>query len=697
MDSFFENAKPVWLKDREKEKHLRVQFKTFFEGKSSKNYVVKVATSGIYHLNVNGEFVCYGPARAGKNHFRVDEIDISNFVKDGQNVVIIEVAGYNITSFYIMQQDSFLQAEIFENGCSIRACNKDFTARVTPYYIQKTEKYSYQRPMLECYRYNLPDTFLFDLEKGTEPITETEEKALICRRAGYPIYEVETAEKIGNGKVLHIEPEKIVRNRSLTYINDYEMTGFKMDELEIIVSELLQKLDSEPGVLKKSNILNNDEYAMYELSHNSSGMLKFSVECDEDTIILITFDEILSETDGKLHPLRYGTNNGIRYELKKGKYDLQFFEVYTMKFIQVSVLKGSCVFSGLSMINYKHPPINKRFNYNNPKLQKIIDAAIETFKQNAVDLYTDCPSRERAGWLCDSFFTSRVGYCLDGNCNIETDFLENFLHEDQFEGLPRGMFHMCYPSDHRNGNFIPNWAMWLVLELEEYIERGGSRELIDRFKIKIIELLEYFEKFENSDGLLENLEKWVFVEWSRANDLVQDVNYPSNMMYYKMLKICDKLYNMPECSKKADRIRNEILKQSYNGKFFVDNAKRVDGKLVLSGETTEVCQYYAFFCGIVDDKSHKWLFDTLVNDFGPDRRSNNKWPDVHFANALPGNYLRLEILMEHKFYDLILENIEGYFYHMAERTGTLWEHADDSNSCNHGFASHVLFWLDKMQ
>lgn len=255
---------------------------------------------------------------------------------------------------------------------------------------------------------------------------------------------------------------------------------------------------------------------------------------------------------------------------------------------------------------------------------------------------------------------------------------------------------MCYPSDHRNGNFIPNWAMWMVLELEEYSKRVGNRDLIDRFRVKIEKLLKYFERFENSDGLLERLEKWVFIEWSKANELVQDVNYPSNMMYYKMLKICDKLYDMPECSIKAEKIKEQILKQSYNGKFFVDNAKRVDGELISSGECTEVCQYYAFFCGIVDCESHKWLFDTLVNDFGPERKENNKWPDVHFANVLPGSYLRLEILMEHGFKDKVVNDIVGYFLHMAERTGTLWEHAAETNSCNHGFASHVIYWLDKM-
>lgn len=161
------------------------------------------------------------------------------------------------------------------------------------------------------------------------------------------------------------------------------------------------------------------------------------------------------------------------------------------------------------------------------------------------------PSRERAGWLCDSFFTARVEYVLTGTCTVEKVFLENFLLADQFEHLPEGMLPMCYPADHYDGVFIPNWAMWFVLELEEYLVRSGDTELIIRAKKRVFDLLRYLETFENADGLLERLPSWVFVEWSAANDWVQDVNFPSNMLYARMLQAVARLYQEPGLLKKA--------------------------------------------------------------------------------------------------------------------------------------------------
>ena len=57
-----------------------------------------------------------------------------------------------------------------------------------------------------------------------------------------------------------------------------------------------------------------------------------------------------------------------------------------------------------------------------------------------------------------------------------------------------------------------------------------------------MKLLDYFQRFRNADGLLEKLESWVFVEWSKANDFVQDVNHPSNMLYAEVLAGMDRLF-----------------------------------------------------------------------------------------------------------------------------------------------------------
>ena len=125
---------------------------------------------------------------------------------------------------------------------------------------------------------------------------------------------------------------------------------------------------------------------------------------------------------------------------------------------------------------------------------------------------------------------------------------------------------------------------------------------------------------------------------------------------------------------------------------------RRDGRLSVEPERTETCQYYAFFCGTArrEDGRFAGLWRTLTEDFGPQRRQTGAHPDVFFSNAFIGNYLRLELLYRAGLFGSLRREIAGYFASMAERTGTLWEHDSPTASCCHGFASHVVCWLDGM-
>ena len=73
------------------------------------------------------------------------------------------------------------------------------------------------------------------------------------------------------------------------------------------------------------------------------------------------------------------------------------------------------------------------------------------------------------------------------------------------------------------------------------------------------------------------------------------------------------------------------------------------------------------FFDVATSKSHPELWKRLVEDFGPNRKKNNKWPDVAFSNAFIGNYLRFECLSKAGLSAQILDEAKGYFSFMAER------------------------------
>jgi len=689
-------AKPVWPDGRETEKNLTVVFRAEFDAPAGERVTLRLATSTLYRASINGTFLGHGPARGPHGFYRVDEWDLADHLHPGKNAVSIEVAGYNANSYYLLDQPSFLQAEVIAGGKVLAAtgCDADpFAASVLDDRVQKVQRYSFQRPFSEVYR----------LKPGASPspakLANQPAKALLPRRVPYPTFDLRPAVwDVARGMLKTIEAKDLWKDRSLTAIGP-ALGGYPEKDLEIIPSIDLQRIGSvsREGIDRPLDAgakiaLAKDSYRILDFGTNLTGFLGARISCREPARVFLTFDEILA--DGDVDWKRLGCVNIIAYLLAPGTYEVESFEPYTLRYLKILSLDGACEVDRIYLREYVNPDVwEAHFAASDPRLNSLFAAGRETFRQNALDIFMDCPSRERAGWLCDSFFTSRVAVDLSGDARIEKNFLESFALPRSFAHLPDGMLPMCYPADHNDRVFIPNWALWFVVELEEYAARSGDRDLVRAIEPRVLRLFEYFKPFRNADGLLEKLQSWVFVEWSKANEFVQDVNYPSNMLYAAALAAAGRLYGRADLIADAARIRETIRKQSFDGTFFVDNAVRKDGALQVSRNRSEVCQYFAFFFDVATPESHADLWKTLCERFGPKRGETKAFPEVHVANAFVGNMLRLENLSRYGRCQQILDESIEYLLYMAERTGTLWENVGAYASCNHGFASHIVHTL----
>ena len=688
-------AEPVWHAGHETEMNEQLVFTGMFVWNGGEKPVLTLASSNPYRVKVNGAFVWYGPARGPRGWFRKDKLSLD--VHKGENVVEIENAGYNCNSFYFMDQPSFLDASVAVGGETVlqtaaKGGPKTFEARVLTSRVRRVNRYSYQRMFAEVY--DVPSAVGDAIALAAQP----EGKWL--PRCGAPVdfalkddFTLAGRGTFGYDKTSPRVPHGgfgLVGNKAAKY------KGYFLDELEYDTWDVATRVRlSSDGLVSDSARrarLTTGEYALYASPCNRTGFIGLTVRCLEPGVLHVFFDEMLS-TNGLLDVRRNGTANTVVWRFTKpGVYEVEAFEPYTAKFVQPLALSGCFEVSAPRLRLYRSAASEgASLESSDSRLSAIFAAAEETYAQNAVDLFTDCPSRERAGWNCDAYFTGRTAWLLTGNSDVERQYLENYALPDSYEKLPKGMFPMCYPADSRDGNFIPSWALFMTLELDEYMrERNGDRRLAEAFRSKIFALVDYLKTFRNSDGLLEKLPRWVFVEWSRANKLVQDVNYPNNMVWAATLEAVDRLYGRPDLAAEAARVREEIRRQSWTGEWFCDNSVRQkDGSLKLSGECTETCQYYAFYFGVATRELYPELHRRLTTEFGPKRTQQGLYPEVWPANAFIGNYLRLEWLSREGQSRKVQDEVLGYFGSMAARTGTLWELVQENASCCHGFASHA--------
>ena len=150
----FRSANPIWPKGREKEMNLWVGFRAVFEAPPGKHVYLRMTGCTFYRVYLNGKFHGWGPGRAPLDYARVDLWDITPLLVEGKNFVAVEVAGYNVNAYYVMDEPSFLQAEVVTDSevlASTAETGKPFEAKFLPHHIERVQRYTFQRTFSEVY------------------------------------------------------------------------------------------------------------------------------------------------------------------------------------------------------------------------------------------------------------------------------------------------------------------------------------------------------------------------------------------------------------------------------------------------------------------------------------------------------------------------------------------------------------------
>ena len=699
--------KKLWLKEQNGKLNVSLSFRYIFE-KDYGKVTINLAAVSTFRVFLNGEFLFAGPSRTAKGYSAIHRFTMD--IKAG-DILTADVCNYYINAFYPVKEEGFFACELTCENALI-ADTGAFNAYILTDRVEKTQRINFQRSFTEAYEMHACRTQHY-LGKELFPKAELKEvQGNILTQIDYPYCAWNRMAADGvleYGSIRYSNAPNALKQWVFEKMDKELVQGYPKDEWEIRLSDevLRMRFYAEQG---EKSALGKDEYALYSFPRNLTGFVTFAVEAEEDCELLATFDELIWD-EFFSHPLFVGEEkwqarplifnrmrvcNAVMYRLKKGSYTLTFSEPYTLQYLKIACTKGKARVVGMPqmILMQNDDAYGVQFSHSNEKLQAVFEAGRHSLSQNAFDVLTDCPGRERAGWLCDSYFAGPAETALCGNNLCEENFFRCFLLEEECAHLPKEMFPMCCPADHNDGVYIPNWAMWLILEVADYGKRTGNTYWQDAFKARFYNLLQFFSRYLNEDGLLENLDGWVFVEWSKCNDFIDGVNYPSNMLYAKTLSCMAEMYGDEALEKQARAVREKIIAQSFDGCLFRDHAIRKDGKLCVQDESTETCQYYAFTLDIVNEKEYAPLAQTMLERVTPhgEELSVNGKP-LYKANSFIGNYLRFLYLARTGRYAQLMDETVEYSYPMASRTGTLWEHNATDGSCNHGFTAILSKWI----
>lgn len=648
-----------------------------------------LSAASCYKVIADGKLMGFGPNRTAHGYARAAVYPFN------AQYITVEVQSHFVPNFCWVKREPFFACVLkTESGKEYFA--EDFNCFALSDRVQKVRRYSFQRGFCETYINEKDRTALYFCKpQNAFPRVKTEKAELphlLPSETLNPALSEIFAEKVIDSGYCKTLPEIAVYvDRTETLIGTV-IEGFKRGEWQDFSTDEISRITYLSGA--KSG---DYAYETLDFSRIVTGIVEVEIIAGNAGEVFFAFDEILSDEKLKtIKPFRGETANVFKWTVKKaGVYNLSAFEPYAFRYANVITSAG--VKANVKVRAYENPEAGKMlFECDDKKIEQIMEAARHTFAHNAVDLLTDCPSRERAGWLSDSFFSSVAERVFTGDNKVERAFLQNYILADK-SGHPKGMIPRCYPADYyEEDGFIPNWSLWYILEIYKYFTQYGYDETVEKSRANVEGILNYFVDFENEFGVLEDLKGWIFVEWSAANnsDHINGINVPSNACYYASLLAAAKVYDIKGLKEKAEKVKDYLLKNAYVDGFFVDNLIRNEkGDIIPTENYTETCQYYMFFFKCADKHTHKELFDKMLNEYGKSDSSasggNPVKKQLTPSNMIYGVYMRLELLMrEQKRVELLNECVR-YFYDMTQKTGTLWENNTASASCDHGFASYV--------
>lgn len=674
----------VWGKGLQDNKNIKLDFEkeVFVKPKT----FLRMASNCPFRITVNGELFGYGPRRMAFGNASVNEYSLESFV--GKKAFItVELVSYRVANFYIENQVPFFAGEIVENGNVI--CNsEEFFCYKDNRKLSSVRRFSFQRGFTEYYDYS----------QNREKVNV--EQVSVCKLRNndvpYPRFNRWAFSEMEQGEVVLSKKHCEAWDEEKKKINFIDAVAPQYNVSDIFREIGFRKTDNETRKGKY--------YRLFALPMIKTGFVEMEISVEEDSNVIVYFDELISTGnppflyDGAtyINPYQRATVALIHYVLPKGKYKLRSFEPNTMKYCGVAVYKGNAVLENISLLTYENGGEKFCFQCAEEEVSLLTDSALNTFRQCCVDVLMDCPSRERAGWLADSYFSGRAESFINGNNKIEENTLRCFLERKTEENISKEVFPMCYPSDHKDGQYIPNWGMWLILELLDYKKRTGDISLVEEFRSQVFAFVDYYLQYLDKNGLLCGLKGWVFVEWSRANSLTQDINFPTNMLFYATLCAVKELYQTEKYVSVAKTLKNAIYKYGCDGKFFLDNVITTEkGYEKTDAERTETCQYYAFYFGFADKERNPELYRILFEELCGREDVSEKYPFLSRASNFFGLYMRLDYLSDKVSGNRLLEDVKRYFLSEAKATGTYWEAHNAKDSCCHGFASVIVEFILK--
>jgi hypothetical protein len=433
---------------------------------------------------------------------------------------------------------------------------------------------------------------------------------------------------------------------------------------------------------------------VYDLGQNFSGIIDISVSGKKGDSVRIIPGELINE-NGSANQKGSGGPFYFTYILKgEGIEKWQpRFTYYGFRYLQVQCIAKDSLQKMPEIINVEGLHIRNAattvgsFSCSNELFNKTFNLINWAIKSNTVSVFTDCPHREKLGWLEQ---THLMGNSVQYNYDIAAlckKIIKDMMNAQTDKGLiPEISPEFVHFEDPFRDS--PEWgSAAIILPWYNYQWYGDKETLTEAYDM-MKRYIGYLKKKAVNNILSQGLGDWYDIGPNHPGlSQLTPAGVTATAVYYydlTMMTSIAKLLGKVEDAKRYQQLA-EAVKKSFNQKFF-------DKKTKQYATGSQTANAMALFMNLAEPAYKNAVIDNLVKDIR-DRKNALTAGDIGYRYVL-------RALEDAGRSDVIFDmnsrsDVPGYGYQLAHGATALTEswQALPSVSNNHFMLGHLMEWF----
>jgi alpha-L-rhamnosidase len=402
---------------------------------------------------------------------------------------------------------------------------------------------------------------------------------------------------------------------------------------------------------------------VYDLGENIAGWARLETEAPVGREITLRFAEEIAE-DGNIDPDSSGVfathhvqtdeyickGNGVEVWEPR-------FTYHGFRYIEASGFeKEKEIKSILGIVLRSDLEKAGGFRCSDENLNNIYAMALRTLEGNLHGLPTDCPTREKCGWLGDAQLITELSSCNLHAPSFWTKFMQD-IRSSALDGLPTNIV----PGTRKCGISVPAWGCACVqIPWHLYLYYGDFRILQENYEF-ILNWLKYLNGKAEENILDHGLGDWC--PPGSVRPTATPVALTSTAYYYYNTSLASQIAELLGHTKDSKNLNKKMkeIKKAFQNKFYHHETHSFG---------SQTGNAFALFLGLAPEGEEQKVVESLLKDI--------EEKEYHHTTGITGFKHLFNELSRHKQAATVMRLFKQTSYPgignlIAQGATTLWE------------------------